>query len=111
MELSSEVEDVIFRETCRRQAIKATQGLDLRLLDVYGYGTVQLYVCGVRVECVVIVERQISWQNRKRKRKRIPGVELRHLHRHLRVARLRSSAAMAARALGLGQLRSSAVVR
>ena len=44
-------------------------------------------------------------------RKRIPGVELRHLHRHLRVARLRSSAAMAARALGLGQLRSSAVVR
>jgi hypothetical protein len=43
MELSSEVEDVIFRETCRRQAIKAAQGLDLRLLDVYGYGTVQLY--------------------------------------------------------------------
>ena len=61
MKLPSEVEDVIFGETCRRQAIKAAQGLDLRLLEVYGYGYGTV-VCGVVVERFVIGERQISWQ-------------------------------------------------
>ena len=38
MELSPEVEDVIFGKTCRRETIKSSQGLDLRLLSTVRYG-------------------------------------------------------------------------
>jgi len=44
VELSSKVENVIFGKTCRREAIKAAQGLDLRLLSTV--------VCGVEIRTI-----------------------------------------------------------
>lgn len=37
MELSSKVQNVVFGKTCRREAVKAAQRFDLRLLE-YGCG-------------------------------------------------------------------------
>ncbi len=53
MELSSKIDNVIFGKTCCREAIKAAQGLDLRLLSTAVCGvvpTIKAQLDGVRAK-------------------------------------------------------------
>lgn len=108
MELSSEVEDVIFGKTCRRKAIKATQGFDLGLLE-YGRIWSRDEVKPDEVGAGFASSADVKYISKKTRRvmeieycQGVPGAEPRRLPRRRRAERLRSSVAMA-RASGLLQ--------